>query len=227
MIEEVIEKGTDKVDKEDLKHEFINRMEEMEEDRRETFISQLRDAKISRRNFMKILGIGAGGLALSSTASGASWGLFQPLTSGTSDVNADQLDGFEASQLYRPISFKFGSEGSSTTSTSYTVITDSDIAFNPDNWKVNNNLYIRIYAHLKNDTGSEDTFARVYRQNAGTAVSGTEVSVTGAGFGFADSGWVDLSGDTGSESYQIQLKVTGGTGIYNSITMLLSPIQTF
>ncbi|MFB6100390.1 MAG: twin-arginine translocation signal domain-containing protein [Candidatus Nanohalobium sp.] len=42
---------------------------------------------LSRRQFMKMLGLGAGGLALSSSAAGA-WSILQPQSSGVSDIKA-------------------------------------------------------------------------------------------------------------------------------------------
>ncbi|MFB6100263.1 MAG: twin-arginine translocation signal domain-containing protein [Candidatus Nanohalobium sp.] len=47
------------------------------------------DGKVSRRKFLKMLGLGAGGLALSSAATGVKWSVLQPQSSGTSDVEAE------------------------------------------------------------------------------------------------------------------------------------------
>ncbi|MFB6099670.1 MAG: twin-arginine translocation signal domain-containing protein [Candidatus Nanohalobium sp.] len=50
---------------------------------------------LSRRNFLKLLGMGAGSLALSSSVAGLEWSVFQPASSGQSDVNADEVDGHD------------------------------------------------------------------------------------------------------------------------------------
>jgi len=125
------------------------------------------------------------------------------------------------------IALKFGSEGATTTSTSYVTIADSDIAFDPQKIKKampNRKLYAKFIYHLKNDTDGEKTYARIYRQNAGTPVDGSEVSVTGAGWGIVETDWIDFS-DESEESYQVQMYVTGGVGEYNSIIMLLTNIK--
>ncbi|MFB6116546.1 MAG: twin-arginine translocation signal domain-containing protein, partial [Candidatus Nanosalina sp.] len=46
---------------------------------------------ISRRSFLKMLGLGAGGMALSSAAAGAGWSVFQPSTSGVSDIKSSKV----------------------------------------------------------------------------------------------------------------------------------------
>lgn len=131
-----------------------------------------------------------------------------------------------AKYLPQVVSFKFGAEGSSTTSTSYVVIADSDIALDMSDYRgPNGKLYLKFIAHIYNDSSGETTYVRIYRQDAGTAVSGTELSGTGAGWTIAESDWVDMSTESGSESYQIQMKVTGGTGMYNSAIMILSPYK--
>ncbi len=116
---------------------------------------------------------------------------------------------------------KFGAEGSTTTSTTYVTIADSDIALDPWLFSVAGLLYLRFLAHIKNNTSGETTYIRIYRQNAGTPISGTELTQAGPDWGIKDSGWIAFS-DQGLESYQIQLKVTGGTGEFNSAVMILS-----
>lgn len=117
---------------------------------------------------------------------------------------------------------RFGGEGSSTTATAWNTIAGSDLVFNPDDYKDSNgNVYIRVKSHLKHAVNSGDVRARLYRQNAATAVSGTTVSLTlNDSWGTADTGWVDLSGDSGDESYQIQLESSDGESVrYNSIAI--------
>jgi len=65
-----------------------------------------------------------------------------------------------------------------------------------------------------------DITIRIVRQNAGTVVSGTEVSGTfGSAFGELDTGWVTF-GDSGFESYQIQMRSNDGNDVsYNSVLL--------
>ena len=78
---------------------------------------------------------------------------------------------------------------------------------------------------MKNDTGGQTTYMRVLRQNAGTPVVGSEAYAVGAGWFIVQSDWIDWSSESGNESYQLQMKVTGGTGEFNSALMVLSPVQ--
>lgn len=52
---------------------------------------------LDRRSFLKTLGVAAGGLAL--TSSTTAWSIIQPLTDGKSEIDADTVDGQEASEL--------------------------------------------------------------------------------------------------------------------------------
>ena len=113
----------------------------------------------------------------------------------------------------------------STTSTTYATIVDSDVIINAPLFRVDNKLFLKFFAHLKNDTAGETTYARLYRQHAGTVIDGTEVSVTDTAYQIAESDWVDISNETGPESYQVQMKVTAATGYCNSAIMLLSYVQ--
>jgi hypothetical protein len=123
------------------------------------------------------------------------------------------------------VALKFGAEGSTTTSTTYVTIADSDIALNPSMFNIVGQLLVKFVYHIKNNTAGETTYIRVYRQEAGTVVTGTEKSVVGAGWGIVETGWIDFSGENVAESYQLQMKVTGGVGEYNSALMILSPVQ--
>jgi hypothetical protein len=49
---------------------------------------------ISRRKFLKMAGLGAGAIGLSSATS--AWSILQPSSQGTSDIDADTVDGSEA-----------------------------------------------------------------------------------------------------------------------------------
>jgi hypothetical protein len=132
---------------------------------------------------------------------------------------------FIKKQITKLFSAKFGAEGSTTTSTSYVTIADSDITLDPALFKHAGKLYLRFIAHIKNDTAGQTTYIQIYRQNAGTPVAGTELSVAGPGWAIKDSGWIDWSNEAGYESYQLQMKVTGGVGEFNSAIMLLSSIK--
>ncbi|NEU58602.1 hypothetical protein [Halorussus sp. MSC15.2] len=152
----------------------------------------------------------------------------------SSKANADMVDGMHASDLapthddgstkcHIVATERFGAEGSSTTNTSYATIAGSDLTFNPDDYRdADGNLYCRFYAHLKHGNNSGTTYARMYRQNAASAVSGTQVSVSASdGWGKGDSGWVNF-GDSGYESYHVQLKSSDGEPVsYNSIILQL------
>jgi hypothetical protein len=123
------------------------------------------------------------------------------------------------------VALKFGAEGSTTTSLTFVTIADSDIALNPALFNVTGTLFVKFIYHIKNDTAGETTYIQVFRQNAATVVAGSEASVVGAGWGIVESGWIDWSSESGAESYQVQMKVTGGVGEYNSVLMILSPTQ--
>jgi len=112
-----------------------------------------------------------------------------------------------------------------TTSSSYVTIPDSDVIIDPSWFAQNGRLYLRFVAHLKSDVSGASTFARLYRQHAGTAVEGTEVSVATTEYQIADSGWIDIAGEAGLESYQVQMKTNASTGYCNSAIMLLSSVQ--
>jgi len=121
---------------------------------------------------------------------------------------------------------KFGSEGSTTTDTSYATIADSDIALDPDLYKHNGKLWVRFIYHIVNSESDRTTSIQVYRQNAASAVVNSEQTTVSdhSVWQIKDTGWIDWSAETGSESYQIQLKTSNvaGTAEYNSAIMLLS-----
>ncbi len=133
--------------------------------------------------------------------------------------------GFSGSVGLKKIGFsaKFGSAGSTTTSGAYVTIVDSDILIDPDIFKYGGKLWLRFIAHFYNSEANT-TYMRIYRQNAASVVPNTELSHAFAGVGWTkeDTGWMDFSSETGLESYQVQMKVTGGTGMYNSAIMLLA-----
>jgi len=129
-----------------------------------------------------------------------------------------------AQYLPQVFEVKFGAEGSSTTSTSYVTIANSDVMLDMSNYRgPNGKLYMKFIAHIYNNTSGAYTYIRIYRQYAATAVAGSELSGIGAGWTRAESNWIDMSTESGKESYQIQLKVSSGTGQYNSAIMILSP----
>lgn len=95
LVEREIESREVKVDTEDIKQKII---EELSNSQKQEYDSLGKLKSISRREFIKTLGLGAGGLALSSQVAGA-WSLWQPQNKGKSDINADKVDGNDASQL--------------------------------------------------------------------------------------------------------------------------------
>lgn len=166
-------------------------------------------------------GVALGDLSdVTATGEGAGNGFDSDLLDGREAADLDPSFNDGATTALIASQLKFGAEGSSTTSTSYSTVAASDISFDPDDYKdTDGNLYVRVKAHLKHN-GAGTTFARMYRQNAASAVSGSEVSVSGDGWGFADSGWIDFSGETGDESYQLQIKTDDGAeGRYNSVIL--------
>jgi len=81
----------------------------------------------------------------------------------------------------------------------------------------------RYYLYTAQD-GTSD--ARIVRQNAGTAVTGTEVIGTqNRQWEFLDTGWINLSSESGIESYQIQLKANNGKAKYNSAILYIATPQ--
>lgn len=187
---------------------------------------------------------GTNGQVLQTDGSSASWSTISSgasvsddgteVLSSPDDVNyvsglnvTDDSDGTVSVDLEEPhdrvAAFMMGAEGATTTSTSYVTIKDSDVVLNFDNWTdSNSNVYIKFRIHLSNnDTFAQDTsgdslgsYARLYRQNAGTAVSGSEVFYEVEeenDWGIVESSWIDISGDSGDESYHIQLKTDDAT----------------
>ena len=126
---------------------------------------------------------------------------------------------------------RFGAEGSHATAIAYSSIGSSDIALDMSDFKRGTKLYMRFKIHLKisGGSGSRTVYARIYRQNAASAVTGSEVTATGSptSWHFAESSWIDMSAESGDESYQIQLKnenIASADVEYNSATMELSPV---
>lgn len=108
-IEEVIE---DKVEGEET-NEFIGqkleeklkeKAEEMDQEEKKGLVEKVKEKSVSRRDFMKMLGLGAGGLAFSSAASADLFKILPP-EKGTSDVDADTVDGENASSLGGNVGF--------------------------------------------------------------------------------------------------------------------------
>ena len=66
------------------------------------------DSMLSRRQFMKTAGLGIGVLSLSSLTS--AWSLIQPSSQGTSDIDADTVDGSQAGDIGSSIAAENPSE---------------------------------------------------------------------------------------------------------------------
>lgn len=84
--------------REQIKEELKQEIERTHVDKEKALLNKFKDAKVSRRNFLKTIGIGAGGLALSSTAS-AFMDPWRPKSQGLSDIDADMVDGKHASDF--------------------------------------------------------------------------------------------------------------------------------
>lgn len=84
--------------KQQLKDRILEIFEDLSEEEKKGMIDQVKEKEMSRRSFMKALGAGAGGLALTSMASGA-WGQWVASSQGVSDIDADTVDGVEAADL--------------------------------------------------------------------------------------------------------------------------------
>ncbi|MFQ3275519.1 MAG: hypothetical protein ACI9SF_000671 [Candidatus Nanohaloarchaea archaeon] len=90
-IEELVEKRVEqrmKEKKEEMKEEVKQELQ-TENSNSQDEISD--NSVLSRRQFMKTAGLGIGALSLSSLTS--AWSILQPSSQGTSDIDADQLDG--------------------------------------------------------------------------------------------------------------------------------------
>lgn len=86
------------LDQEAVKQEIINELKEEQAGQRQGWLETMDTDSVSRRSFLKMLGLGTGGLALASSAS-ADFGQVLASTQGTSDINADSVDGKDASDL--------------------------------------------------------------------------------------------------------------------------------
>ena len=126
----------------------------------------------------------------------------------------------------RPVSFKFGAEGSTTTSSTYVTVANSDIALNPANFAEGGALYVKFIFHIKCTGTAVNGYIQVLRQNAATAVTGSEkYGGAGATWEILETAWIDWSAESGNESYQIQLHSDGiETVEFNSAIMILSHI---
>ncbi|WEL19804.1 twin-arginine translocation signal domain-containing protein [Candidatus Nanohalococcus occultus] len=100
-IEEIIDRKVEERMKQEKQSDNLEADESSQQEKNEG---------ISRRGFLKTLGLGAGALTFSSLVSG--WSLIQPQNSGTSEIDADTVDGLHASEIggHAPI-YGDGSDG--------------------------------------------------------------------------------------------------------------------
>lgn len=104
LIDQKIEESEkDSVDREELKQEILEELEEKSDKEKGLLLNKLQHSKISRRSFLKALGIGAGGLALSSSAAAGLFTFGPNKNTGPDAINADTVDGKDASQLGRVV----------------------------------------------------------------------------------------------------------------------------
>lgn len=99
-VEQLIEEktGDEEVDREQLKQEIIEELDSKSEEEKKSLVEKVSKGNVSRRDFLKTLGLGAGGLALSSSVA-APWSLWRPENKGPSGIDADTVDGKESDQL--------------------------------------------------------------------------------------------------------------------------------
>lgn len=97
LIEEKMEEDPDAA-KEEVQEEILQELDKKAEKEQENILDRLKQGEVSRRDFLKLLGLGGGGLALSSAVSGfmPPW---KPPSMGTSSLDADTVDGKHASDL--------------------------------------------------------------------------------------------------------------------------------
>ncbi|MFB6159084.1 MAG: twin-arginine translocation signal domain-containing protein [Candidatus Nanohalobium sp.] len=84
-------------ERQQLKDRLLDLFEDLSEEEQKGMLDQVKEKEMSRRSFLKTLGVGAGVLGLAST--GAGWSLIQPQSQGVSDIDADTVDGMNASSL--------------------------------------------------------------------------------------------------------------------------------
>ena len=162
-LEEENRKLKDKVDKLSQENEYTSSDEEIND-----------EAGVSRRQFLKMLGLGAGSLALSSVAAGTTWSKVTPRTQGTSDIKSEvAMKGLTGS------SSSFDIDG--TTKTLFSVQDGGPV-------KVKNTS-LKINSGLKDGSGSLMAQSVVatgqVSLSSGTAVVDTGISVTDATFTLA------------------------------------------
>jgi len=136
--------------------------------------------------------------------------------------------GIDALRKLRPLFSARGvSAEVSTTNSAFTVVIDSDVIIDPSWFQVKSKLFIRFLAHLKNTTSGSRAQAQLYRRGAGTAVSGTTVTVTSTAYQIADSGWVDFGGESGLEAYQVQIAAPDGGTTYINCSVILIAAEKY
>ncbi|MFB6099950.1 MAG: twin-arginine translocation signal domain-containing protein, partial [Candidatus Nanohalobium sp.] len=91
-LEQVIEEKVEERVRERLKQERRKIKKEVKQQMKDSEkVSKPEDNKMTRRKFLKLLGVGAGGLALSSSAVGLTWSKITPQSQGVSDIKSSTV----------------------------------------------------------------------------------------------------------------------------------------
>lgn len=108
--------------------------------------------------------------------------------------------------------YKFAGEGSSSESSSPDRIASSTISVNLDEYKDDaGNLYGRLHGHMKHWHDSGTVYARIWHESAGSR-NASEISVTANDYwDWGESGWIDLSAYSGTESFEIEIWTSSDT----------------
>ncbi|MFB6099820.1 MAG: twin-arginine translocation signal domain-containing protein [Candidatus Nanohalobium sp.] len=95
-VEEKLEKKTrdeveDSVIDQKIEEKIAEKVANRDKMEKQSFVEKVQNEGISRRGFLKMLGLGAGGLAASSAAAGVDWSVLRPASSGVSDVKSSTV----------------------------------------------------------------------------------------------------------------------------------------
>ncbi|WP_414836478.1 twin-arginine translocation signal domain-containing protein [Candidatus Nanohalococcus occultus] len=160
--------------------------------------SQQENEGISRRGFLKTLGLGAGALTFSSLVSG--WSIIQPQNSGTSEIDADTVDGLHASEIGGG-AYGDGSDGAMTNPSSVGGrVYPTNFTIESGNTTTLNHPYVFIFAAGKiTINGTLDAAGASNNGGSGGAgrVNNTGLGGTNGGVGLYSNG-NNNGGDGGS-----------------------------
>lgn len=170
--------------------EIVERIEKLEEENRELRQklenqqnsksrtgSQASEGDISRRKFLKMLGMGAGGLALSSSAAGLTWSKITPQSQGTSDIKSSTVeDGAITSS-------KISDSSVSASKLSFDTATQSELdshtgdTTNPHNVTDNQTGAASALSNHAGDANAHHS-APTFASNSGTIPAGEKATIS-------------------------------------------------